>query len=324
LRKKNLEKKMTKKMKRREFLRQSAFLGISSSLSGSLFSGVKASSKLPTAGVTEISAVSGPDFMSCTIQAVNLLGGIEKFVPEEARVAIIPNAQSNHPGTFTSPEVLSAVIRMCKKAGAKEVNCLSWLPAKFWERCGLSKVIEEEGAKLVLSGMEDSFFTPVEVPQGKALKEAWVMKELFQNDVFIDVPIVKDHAGNKFTGTLKNLMGLNSPQCNRTFHLENWDTDSKALEHLDQSIADLNTVVKPALCIADATTFILTNGPFGPGKLKKPQTVVAGTDRVAVDAYCSTLLGLKPEDIIMIKCAAAHGLGEIDLNMIKVKTAAVG
>jgi uncharacterized protein (DUF362 family) len=315
---------MTKKMKRREFLRQSAFLGISSSVCGSLFSGVKASLKPPMAGVSEISAVSGPDFMSCTRHAVNLLGGIDKYVPEGARVAIIPNAQSNHPGTFTSPDVLRAAIRMCKKAGAKEVNCLSWLPQKFWDACGLAAVLKDEGAKLVLSGMEDSFFTPVKVPNGKALKEAWVMKELFQNDVFIDMPIIKDHAGNKFTGTLKNMMGLNSPQSNRTFHLKNWDTEPKALEHLDQSIADLNTVVKPALCIADATAFILTNGPFGPGRIKKPQTVVAGTDRVAVDAYCSTLLGLKPEEIIMIKCAAAHGLGEIDLNKIKVKTSVVG
>lgn len=315
---------MTKKIKRREFLLQSAFLGISSSMCGSLFSSVKASSRPQMTGASEISAVSGSDFISCTNQAVDLLGGIEKFIPEGARVAIIPNAQSNHPGTFTNPEVLRATIRMCKKAGAKEVNCLSWLPQKFWDACRLAAVLKEEGANLAISGMEDSFFTPVKVPNGKALKEAWVMKELFKNDVFIDMPIVKDHAGNRFTGTLKNLMGLNSPQSNRTFHLKNWDTDPEALEHLDQSIADLNTVIKPVLCIADATTFILTNGPFGPGKLKKPKTVVAGSDRVAVDAYCSTLLGLKPEDIIMIKCAAAHGLGEIDLNKIKVKTSAVG
>ena len=37
------------------------------------------------------------------------------------------------------------------------------------------------------------------------------MNEFYDYDVFINMPITKDHAGNKFTGTIKNLMGLNAP-----------------------------------------------------------------------------------------------------------------
>ncbi|MBA7664025.1 hypothetical protein ES703_72075 [subsurface metagenome] len=145
------------------------------------------------------------------------------------------------------------------------------------------------------------------------------MSEFFNNDFFINMPITKDHAGNKFTGTMKNLMGLNFRVNNRTFHKEGWRTEQSAIEHLDQCIADLNTVIKPTLCVVDATEFITTNGPFGPGKLIKPQKVVAGVDRVAVDAYCSTLWGLEPEDIIMINKGYEHGLGEIDLQKVAVQ-----
>jgi uncharacterized protein (DUF362 family) len=137
------------------------------------------------------------------------------------------------------------------------------------------------------------------------------------------MPITKDHAGNKFTGTMKNLMGLNSPMSNRTFHRPNWKTDPDDVAHLEQSIVDLNKAVKPVLNIVDATEFIVTNGPFGPGEIVKPRKVVAGTDRVAVDAYCASLWGLKAEDIVQIKRASEQGLGVMDLRKVVVRETAV-
>ena len=86
------------------------------------------------------------------------------------------------------------------------------------------------------------------------------------------------------------------------------------LDHLNQCIADLNLIRKPDLVIADATEFITTNGPYGPGEMAKPLQVVAGTDRVLVDAYCCTLLGLKPEKVETIRRAAEHKLGQADLK----------
>jgi uncharacterized protein (DUF362 family) len=88
---------------------------------------------------------------------------------------------------------------------------------------------------------------------------------------------------------------------------------------LDQCIADLNTVIHPQLCIVDATEFITTNGPFGPGKLLNPKEVIAGTDRVAIDAYCCSLWGLRGEDIFTIKKAYDLGLGEINLKKVALK-----
>jgi uncharacterized protein (DUF362 family) len=184
-------------------------------------------------------------------------------------------------------------------------------------------VAAEEGAGLRLISKEEAHFRAVPVPKGKALAEARLLNALFDHDVWINMPVTKDHAGNKFTGTMKNLMGLNSPASNRGFHKDNWKTDPGAIQYLDQCVADLNTVVRPALCIVDATEFIITNGPFGPGELLKPKKVVAGVDRVAVDAYCASLWGLRAEDIFMIRQGHEHGLGEIRLSKVNIKEATV-
>jgi uncharacterized protein (DUF362 family) len=307
---------MAKKIGRREFVKSTAKIGISAVLGGSIISQFSCSQ----AGTCDIAVASGEDYIKSTIKAVELHGGMEKFVKKGSKVAILPNTQSRYPGTFTSPDIVRAIIRMCKEAGTAEVNCLSWLTPKHWSDSGLDKAVKEEGANLKLIERDDeTLYTPVPIPDGIALKQAQIMNEFFNNDVFIDMPVTKDHAGNKFTGTLKNLMGLNYRVSNRTFHKEGWRTEQSAIEHLDQCIADLNTVVKPTLCVVDATEFITTNGPFGPGKLLKPQKVIAGTDRVAIDAYCSSLWGLEARDIIMINRAYEHKLGQIDFQKMKIQ-----
>ncbi len=312
---------MAKGISRRDFIKRSAAVGAAGV--GSLAIGNLFADKIPTTvkAKVDVSVVQGQNYFDAAMKAVELLGGIELFVPKNSKAAILANPRRNNPGAFTNPEVLRAAIRLCKQAGAKEIACLSWLPVeKCWEPTGLKKVVDEEGIKLVVIDLKnEDLFKPVPVPKGKSLKEARIMNEFFNYDVFLDVPVCKDHAGNKFTGTLKNLMGLNSPVSNRTFHKPNWTTDINDIRHLDQCIADLNTVIKPNLCIVDATEFITTNGPFGPGVLLKPQKVVAGTDRVALDSYCCTLWGLEAKDIFSIAASYEHGLGEMDLKKLNIK-----
>ena len=253
-------------------------------------------------------------------KVVDKMGGMGNFVPKGAKVAILPNVQRWHPGTFTKPDIVRAVVQMCRQAGAAEVNCLSWLDMKNWEATGLAEVLKEEGADLKLVASEEANFKTVKVTNGSALDEAMIMKELYNNDVFIDMPITKDHAGNKFTGTMKNLMGLNYRVNNRgKFHKENWTTDVNAIRHLEHCIVDLNTVVKPHLCVVDATEFIITNGPMGPGDIIRPQKVIAGVDRVALDAFCTTLWDIQAEDIVAITHAHARGLGNMNLSELSIK-----
>jgi uncharacterized protein (DUF362 family) len=310
---------MALKIGRREFFKKSAQAGLALAVGRELAAAGKSAGPGFAAKAAVVGVGIGADYEKATMLAVDLLGGIKKFVPKQARVALLPNVQSRHPGSFTKPEVLRAVIKLCKKAGAKEIACLSWQPVKQWEDTGLKAVIEAEGVGLKLFEKDETLFKAVPVPGGLALTEARILAGLYDHDLLINMPITKDHAGNKFTGTMKNLMGLNSPVSNRTFHRPNWKTDPDDVAHLEQSIVDLNKAVKPALNVVDATEFIVSNGPFGPGQLIRPEKVVAGTDRVAVDAYCAGLWGLEPKDIVQIKRASEQGLGEINLDKVVVR-----
>jgi uncharacterized protein (DUF362 family) len=309
-----------KKIGRREFFKKSAKIGLSAAV-GYGFISCSGGEEVASSGgeSVDIAVATGSDYFASTMKAVEGLGGMSNFVLKDARVAILPNSQSRHPGTFTKPEVIRSVVEMCQKAGAAEVNCLTWLTPENWEASGLDVAVKEAGANLKFIAAEEANFKVVPVQGWKVHQEVMIMKEFYNNDVFIDMPITKDHAGNKFTGTMKNLMGLNYRPNNRLFHREDWTTNPESIQFLDQCIVDLNKAVKPTLCVVDATEFITTNGPFGPGELTKPQKIIAGVDRVAIDAYCTTLWGLMGEDIHAIKLGFEQGLGEIDLSKVGIK-----
>jgi len=305
---------MSRTIGRRDFLKTGAGAGLTLAMGRFLGAGTSGAGRRSVIGVA-----IGEDYGRAASRAVALAGGIKRFVPKGAKVALLPNVQSRHPGSFTKPEILRAVIRHCKKAGAAEVSALSWQPMKQWEDTGLKAVLDAEGAGLRLFEKDESLFRAVPVPNGVQIKEVRLLAALFEHSVLINMPITKDHAGNKFTGSMKNLMGLNSPANNRTFHKPKWQTDPDDTAYLDQSIVDLNKAFKPALNVVDATEILVSNGPFGPGQLMRPNRVVAGTDRVAIDAYCASLWGLKPEDIVQIKRGAEQGLGTINLDKVDLR-----
>lgn len=265
----------------------------------------------------DISAVTGLDYFNNTIKAVDKLGGMKKFVSRESRVALLINSAFRNLGTIVNPDIALAVMQMCFEAGAKEVCSLLNENAAYWGKSDRA----EKHAEMLEGLSSAGKTTSIAIPRGKSLKEVQVTQDFLDYDVLIDIPIVKDHSGTNFTGTLKNYMGISGPS-NRYFHTGS-NPKSKGyyedVPFLSQCIADLNLLRKPDLCVVDATEFVTTNGPFGPGKLKKMDKVVAGCDRVAVDAYLAGFLGYKGSEILMIQMASEYGLGEIDLSKLNIQ-----
>jgi uncharacterized protein (DUF362 family) len=306
---------MSKKINRRQFIQKSAAISLSSVLGGTLASNIKFKDQN-----IDIVVVKGRDYFKSAKKAMETLGGMKKFVPKNSKVALLPNPQSHHPGTFTKPEIVRASIQMCKEAGAKEIACIGWLPRRHWENTGIKKVIDEEGTQLVITNSRDeTLFKPVPVPKGEVLKEARIMRTFYNYDVLINMNIIKEHSGSNLSGALKNLMGINSPVSDRNFHKMIGTTNKDDMRHLDHCIADLNIIIQPDLCIIDATEFIITNGPNGPGELLKPQKVIAGTDPVAIDSYGANLIGYNQKDILVITKSYEHCIGEMDLEKVNIK-----
>jgi uncharacterized protein (DUF362 family) len=119
------------------------------------------------------------------------------------------------------------------------------------------------------------------------------------------------------------MMGGLDHETNTYFHSGSGKSGYEDVDFLSQCIADLNTLRKPSLCVVDATVVLGSNGPAGPGDLLRPLKVVAGADPVAVDAYCVTLHGRKPSEVVMLAKAAAAGVGRADLEKLSVKEIAL-
>ena len=80
-------------------------------------------------------------------------------------------------------------------------------------------------------------------------------------------------------------------------------------QRLHGAIADLAELFTPTLVVLDATRKLVRNGPTG-GSLSDVEaanTVVAGTDQVAIDALAAEMLNLEPPQFI--RAAANRGLG---------------
>jgi uncharacterized protein (DUF362 family) len=312
---------MNKKITRRNFIKKSAAFGISISLGTSGLSNVVdnfAKPNLPYQNI-DVAVTSGNDYFESTKKAINLLGGMSRFVPKNSNVLLLGNVWKI-PGTYTKPDIFRAVARMCRDVGAKKITCVSMMPMKNWELTGNAAVMKKEGVELKLFDFKDySQYKHVPIPSGILLKEAELVKDFYDYDVFINVPICKHHSCTEFSCTMKNLMGLNSYRNNRKFHVEKSDREIDKAEYLAQCIADLNTVIIPTLNVVDATEFIVTNGPMGPGKIIKPRKVIVGTDRVAIESYSATFFNKNSKEIDTINKAFQLGLGEMQLNKVNIK-----
>jgi uncharacterized protein (DUF362 family) len=300
---------------RRSFIKASAVIAAGALISDSIKPMLSLGSVAPD--IPDISVVKGSNYYVAAMKAIEGLGGINRFVHKGASVALLISPDWKRPATYTCPDVALALIRLCYDAGAREIVCIKEPPGDYWSRSSKFKE-NADSLEIVRPGSNPR---EVVIPKGIKLKKAEIVPELTQCDVFINIPISKNHKGTNFTGNLKNMMGACPYSTNRFFHMSPGSSDGYGdIPHLSQCIADLNLVRKPDLCVIDSTEVIITNGPAGPGEIIKPQTVSAGTDPVAMDAFAAKILGLNPGNILKIKMAHDQGIGNMDISRLKIRT----
>lgn len=311
---------MTTPIDRRTFIQRclstSAGAMLSSHLPSTLFG-------IDTTAIPEftVCAVTGDRYFDNTMAAVEALGGMKKFVKKDATVALLINSVFERFGTYVNPDIPLAVAKMCLDAGAKSVVTVENTPDSYWRRSTYAQKLTREISLIGRSREKRD----VKIDRAKIIKDGSVSTSLLASDVFINIPIIKDHRGVRYTGNLKNMMGAFSSSTCRHCHFGDQSPLTAVFqgyyskpEILAQSIADLNLVRKPDLCVADVTEILTTNGPDGPGRMSKPMQVVAGTNPVALDMYCVTHLDLTPEELLVIRRAQEHSLGPKSLKEIQI------
>lgn len=295
---------------RRNFLKAGVATGF---VSGPYFSG-----RVFAQGAADIGVAKGANIEAAVRAAVEAVGGIGTFVKKGSQVIVKPNlsfASEPERAATTNPDVLKAVMKICLDAGAKRVIVLDH-PLQDAEIIGTRATVAEvvkqtKNAMLVLPTTED-MYVEIPIPKGKEMKTTKLAKILRESDVLINLPIAKSHSATGVSLGIKGNMGLN------------WDRKwMHNATDLNQTIADLATVVKPNLTIVDAVRALTTRGPQGPGKVALLNTIVAGKDPVAVDSYA---VGLTPwygraftgKDVKHLLIASQMGTGEVDVSKLKV------
>lgn len=265
-----------------------------------------------------ISIVQGSDRVKTVNKAIELLGGIERFVKQGEVVAIKPNVAFASPpmlGATAHPELVAEVVRLCYKSGAKQVivtdNPIND-PASCFTLSGIGRAASQAGAKVVLP--KDHLFKLTTLTGGRLIKNWPIFFEPFKKvDRLIGIAPVKHHHRAGASMTMKNWYGLLGGRRN-VFH-----------QDINTIIAELAMMVKPTFVILDATFVMMTNGPTGGSisDLKQANMLIASTDCVAADSYGCSLLGLTVSDLSYLAKAEKAGAGTTDYESLKPKHAVV-
>ena len=133
---------MTEPINRRSFMKRSAALGASSILAGGAVGFVQ-NLALAEPNVDMVT-VKGLDYFKSTIKAIEMLGGINKFVSRQSKVGLLINSPWDNPGCYVKPEITLAAICMCLDAGAKEVGVIKYLENSYWRRSVISEKFRDE------------------------------------------------------------------------------------------------------------------------------------------------------------------------------------
>jgi len=259
-----------------------------------------------------VAVAQGADHAGITRKALAALGGMQRFVKPGQTVVVKPNIGWDRAPEYaatTNPIVVRALVEECLKAGAKRVKVFD-RTCNDPRRCYASSGIEStlKGMKNVeVKHLEEERFKKVAL-NGRVLREWELYGEALSADVYINVPVAKHHGLSRLTLGMKNVMGIMGG--NRgSIH-----------KNLDQALADVNASFRPQLTVIDATRILTAHGPQG-GRLadvKVLNQVIASTDIVAADAYATTLFGLRPTDIAVTRTAYQRGLGEMNLDRMRI------
>ena len=302
-------------MKRREFIIKgigaAAFTGAAFSFGG--LTRVMGSRPFSPLEAYDMVAIKGGEPAGMFDKAISSMGGIGKYVKKGQSVVVKPNIGWDAPperAANTNPELIKRIVKHCIDAGASDVyvfdnTCDKW--NKCYVNSGLEAAVKEAGGKMV-PGHTESYYQEVEIKEGLKLKSAKVHELILESDVFINVPVLKNHGSARLTIAMKNLMGVV------------WDRGYWHRNDLHQCIADYATFRPPDLNIVDGYRVMMKNGPRGvsTADVSLMKSLILSPDIVAVDAAATKLFGMEPYEIPYIDLAEELGAGTSDLKQLNI------
>ncbi len=303
-------------MKRRDFFKSATVVGLATILKPET---IASNNSISVQSTPDLVAVMGGEPDPMLICAMKELGGIGKYVKKGDIVVIKPNIgwdREPEMAANTNPELVGALVKLCKNAGAREIivfdhTCHNW--QKSYENSGIQKAVTDAGG-IMVPGNDESYYREVDLPLAVNLKSTKIHQAILDCNVWFNVPVLKNHGGAKNTISMKNLMGIV------------WDRKFYHGNDLHQCIADTATFhKKPALNIVDAYRIMKSNGPQGKSDsdVVMLKSLIISSDFVAADtAAMKMFTQVQPTDIKDVRhIALAEKLkvGTQNLEKLNVK-----
>jgi uncharacterized protein (DUF362 family) len=260
----------------------------------------------------DLAVVRGASPGKITRAAIDALGGMRRFVSRGDIVVVKPNIGWDRTPEYaanTNPEVVATIVRLSFEAGAKKVKVFDNPVSdarRTYRQSGIADAARALGASVDF--VDDRKFRDMAL-KGQVLKSWPLYREAVEADKIINVPIAKTHGIAALTLGMKNWMGVMGGYRGRIH------------QRIDESLVDVAMHMRPALIVLDAVRILVENGPQG-GSLsdvRRLDTVVAGTDQVAVDAYGTTLFGMKENALGCVRMGHKMGLGNMNLAKQRIK-----
>jgi uncharacterized protein (DUF362 family) len=241
--------------------------------------------------MTQVALVRTEDRASGVEQALDLLD----VGPLQGQTVFLkPNFNSADlfPGS-THNDTLSALVRelQARGAGLITVGDRSGMgdTRRVMKRKGILRLAEELGFEaLVLDEMDAAGWERMQPPGSHWRWGFAIARPVLNADVVVQTCCLKTHRfGGHFTLSLKNSVGLVAKQIPGERH--NYMRELHSSPHQRLMIAEVNLAYRPDLILMDGLEAFVEGGPAR-GKRVAPGVILAGTDRVAIDAVGVAIL----------------------------------
>lgn len=267
----------------------------------------------------------GKDHAETTAQAIANAGGLAQVVKAGNTVLIKPNlcwSNITSRPVNTDYRVVAEIVRQVQALGAARIIIAEgpFGPECFTESMLVynhyDKIPDVELVSLNTLSEEDCYErTGRNSVTGKAL---FIPKIYVDADVVITVAKMKTHNAGMVTLGLKNAFGVPP----RSIYGTSGSTSgSKLLLHNDYdfnaAIVEINLIRTPDFVVIDGIVAGEGSGPLKNTPVDA-RIIIAGRDIVAVDTVAATFMGFNPDAIPHLSLAHSAGLGEGDLEQIKV------
>jgi uncharacterized protein (DUF362 family) len=216
------------------------------------------------------------------------------------RVVLKPNLVDFEPETAmnTHPGLVHAALEAFRASGAAEVR----IAEGPGNRRGTLDLAEGAGYFEAIPGFEEVFTdlnldetSRIRLPRPYSrLDSLYLPHTALAADLLVSIPKMKTHRWAGATLGMKNLFGVVPGG------VYGWPKNVLHWAGIDESIADLQRVFERVFTIVDGIVGMEGNGPIQ-GKAKAAGVIVAGSDRVAVDATCCRIMRIDPQKVRYLK-----------------------